>query len=127
MTINKSRAFGTKIFTCKEELELLANEYFAKAAEEKRALTMPGLALALGFSSTGTLTDYRKGEGYDEFHEVANVAALKVEQFTAEQCYNKGVNVAGPVFMLKNMGYTDKPGGPDNNVHIKIEGLAAKL
>jgi hypothetical protein len=127
MTINKSRAFGKKIFECKEELELLANEYFLEAIKDKRPFTLPGLALALGFSSTGTLLDYRKGEGYEEFHEVANIAALRVEQFTAEQCYNKGVNVAGPVFMLKNMGYTDKPGGPDNNVHIKIEGLAAKL
>jgi len=109
------------------ELELYAEEYFAHQLENERPLTLPGLAYALGFSSTRTLLTYRTAETHKEFNEAADRACLRIEQFTSEQLFNKGVNVAGPVFALKNQGWRDKPEGESATMIVKIEGASALL
>jgi len=116
-----------KILTSPLELELLADEYFDNCKEFERPLTMPGLAYALGFSSTRTLHSYRHDDSHKEFNDAANRACLRIEQFTAEQLFNKGVNVAGPVFSLKNQGWRDKPEGEVETMIVKIEGAASLL
>ena len=116
-----------KILSCPEELEILADEYFELCKEHDKPLTMPGLSYALGFSSTRTLNDYRNLDTHAEFNSSANRACLRIEQFTAEQLFNKGVNVAGPVFSLKNQGWRDKPEGEVETMIVKIEGKAALL
>jgi len=108
------------------ELRILAEQYFEQCAARRVAITMPGLAFALGFSSTGSLSKYRKGEGYEEFHEEMNRACLRVEQATAELLYDKRVNVAGPVFALKNMGWKDKE-EKEMNVNVYLSKDAANL
>lgn len=118
---------GKKTITCPEELELFADEYFAVQTANTKPFTMAGLARACGLSTTSAFLRYRKDDTHEEFHEVANAAALRIEEYNAEMCYDKRVNVAGPVFILKNMGYTDRPEGQVDTVNIKIEGLAAKL
>lgn len=116
-----------KKFTIPEEMEMLADEYFFQQDSAQKPYTLAGLARHLGFSRTDGLLAYRKTEGYEEFHDVANAAALRVEEFTAQMLFTKNVNVAGPVFMLKNMGYSDKPDGQTETAIIRIEGVAAKL
>ena len=116
-----------KKFSCPEELELYAEEYFSQQLAAQKPFTLAGLARALGFSRTDGLNAYRKAEGYEEYHDVASAAYLRVEEYTSEMCYSKAVNVAGPVFMLKNMGYKDKPDGQQETAIIRIEGVAAKL
>jgi len=116
-----------KKLTCPEEVEYISEEYFQMCDDQKRPYTMPGLAVALGFAGSSSLGKYRKAEGYEEYHDAMNHACLRVEAFTAEQLYNKGVNVAGPVFALKNMGYSDRPVGQEADVIVKVIAAAAKL
>ena len=120
---------SSKIIQCPEQIDLFAQEYFEKCRMDGRPITMPGLAYALGFSSTSSMAPYRKGEGtYAEFKEAMDRACLRVEQETAEMLFDKRVNVAGPVFALKNMGWKDKEDGPrEQHVHVHIDGEAAKL
>jgi len=117
----------SKILQSPLELELLADEYFDNQKEHEKPFTLPGLAYALGFSSTRTLLTYRNDETHKEFNDAANRACLRIEQYTSEQLFNKGVNVAGPVFALKNQGWRDKPEGETETMIVKIEGAAAKL
>lgn len=65
--------------------------------------TMTGLALALGFDSRQSLYDYQKRE---EFSYVINKALLRIECQYEENL--SGNNVAGSIFVLKNMGWKDK-------------------
>ena len=120
---------GQKLINDPLEFELLADAYFQECLTPipPRPLTLPGLAYALGFSGTRTLLHYRNDDTHEEFHDVANRACLRVEQFTAEQLFNKGVNVAGPVFSLKNQGWRDKPEGESETIIVRIEGAAARL
>jgi len=116
-----------KILGSASELKILAEAYFEMCDRKRVAITMPGLAYALGFSSTKSLSKYRKGEGYEEYHEEMNRACLRVEQATAELLYDKRVNVAGPVFALKNMGWKDKEPDRGPTVNVTISKEAADL
>lgn len=111
------------------DFEIAAELYFqaCQSATPPTPLTLPGLAYALGFSRTDTLLTYRKGEGHTAYHDVANRACLRIEAYTATQLYNKAVNVAGPVFALKNQGWTDKAPGEGGTVIIKIDGVTAAI
>lgn len=117
-----------KILSSPEEIELRAEMYFADCLNRGAAFTMSGLAYALGFTNTSSMVRYRKAEGYEEFHDAMNRVCLRIEQFTEEQLYNKGVNVAGPIFALKaRQGLTDKQEGEGNTVVVKIDPGSAKL
>ncbi len=109
------------------EFECLAEAYFAACVDHKEAITIPGLAYALGFATTNTLRKYRDDETHKEFNEVARRAALRVEAYTASKLYDRNVNVAGPVFALKNQGWTDKAPGESAHVTIKIDGVTAAI
>lgn len=110
------------------EFEFLADEYFDKCIAEKRAFTFSGFAHHMGFTHASSLLKYRKEDGYEGYHDIANQSALRIEAYTEEQLYNKGVNVAGPIFALKSrLGLSDKKEGEGDQIHIKIEGLAAKI
>ena len=116
-----------RIYNDPLEFEIIADEYFTVCDRERKPYTMPGLAHHLGFSSLRTLLDYRSLDSHKAFHEAANRAALKVEAYTATRLYDKSVNVAGPVFALKNMGWRDKQPDEAQNINITIKGPAAKL
>lgn len=73
--------------------------YFASEGKK----TMTGLALALGFDSRQSLYDYQKKE---EFSYIINKALLRIECQYEENLH--GNNVAGSIFVLKNMGWKDK-------------------
>jgi len=120
---------NTKLLSCAEEIDLLAEEYFndCESSSPPRPLTIPGLAYALGFSAAGSLGKYRKAEGYEEFHDAMNRACLRVEQFNAECLFGKGSNVAGPIFALKNMGWKDKEEQRPQDIHIHVIGEAKGL
>lgn len=66
-------------------------------------VTITGLCLFMGFSSKQSLYDYCK---YEDFKDVANWARLRVENY-----YEKALSgrmVTGPIFALKQMGWSDK-------------------
>ena len=118
---NKVRKFETPA-----EIHLYAEEYFAKQNDAQKPFTLPGLARALGFSRRDTLLDYRKKEEYEEFHDAMSAVCMRVEEWTAEKLYDKGVNVSGPIFALKNQGWGDEK-DHGSKVTVKIEGVAAAL
>lgn len=82
-----------------EQMQTEVDKYFE--AEGKK--TMTGLALALGFDSRQSLYDYQKR---DEFSYIINKALLRIECQYEENL--SGNNVAGSIFVLKNMGWKDK-------------------
>ena len=88
-----------RIYDNEEDLELAVDSYFS--AEGKK--TMTGLALALGFDSRQSLYDYQKNE---KFSYIINKALLRVECQYEENL--SGNNVAGSIFVLKNMGWKDR-------------------
>ncbi len=64
--------------------------------------TITGLALALGFESRQSLYDYRER---GDFSCVVKTAMLRVENKYEQRLLDGG---AGPIFALKNMGWSDK-------------------
>jgi len=88
-----------RIYDNPEELEKAVDDYF----EIQGNKTMTGLALALGFDSRQSLYDYQKN---NEFSYIINKALLRIENKYEQQL--SGNNVAGSIFVLKNMGWKDK-------------------
>lgn len=65
--------------------------------------TVTGLALYLGFTTRQALLNY---EGKDEFVDAVKKAKTKIESAYEQALFGK--NAAGPIFALKNFGWTDK-------------------
>lgn len=86
-----------------EEFDDRADTYFAMCEETNRAVTVTGLALALGLSSRESLDEYGRRP---EFSDNVRNAKLRVEE-----CYEQrlhGTTPTGAIFALKNMGWSDK-------------------
>lgn len=115
--------------TVPEEIELLSEEYFDECTENGEPLTFAGLAHALGFARTESLRDYCTKDTLKEFHDAMNRACLRVEAYMEKRLYDKNCNIAGPIFALKaRAGLRDKDdGGKGQEVHVHLEGLAAKF
>jgi len=69
----------------------------------RRVPTITGLALYLGFVDRYSLYEYEKKR---EFTCTIKGARARIVQHYEELA--QGNNVAGPIFMLKNFGYSDK-------------------
>lgn len=90
-------------YTNPEEMEQIGNEYLDKELEAGRPLTVTGLAIALGFCERKALFDY---QGKEEFRNTVKRLKARVEQWIESRCYSN--QVAGPIFILKNMGWSDR-------------------
>lgn len=88
------------IFNSPEELEVQIDKYF-NSVDSKPTIT--GLALYLGFSTKQSIYDYEK---HEEYSYLIKRARLRVENGYEKQLY-EGAG-SGPIFALKNMGWTDK-------------------
>lgn len=87
------------VYESPEQMQADVDIYFSQDGKK----TMTGLALALGFDSRQSLYDYQKKE---EFSYIINKALLRIENQYEENL--QGNNVAGSIFVLKNMGWKDK-------------------
>ena len=89
-----------------EEMEPRIDKYFEECDAAQKAYTVPGLCLALGFSSRQTLSNYRQME---EFEDTVKTALLRIEAQRVEQLISSKGNVAGQIFDLKNnFAYQDR-------------------
>lgn len=88
------------LYTTPGDLEAAIQEYFA---DESIKTTITGLAYHLGFESRQSLYDY---EQKGEFSYMIKRARLKVEMGYENDL--RANNAAGPIFALKNMGWSDK-------------------
>lgn len=90
------------LFEKAEELEALADAYFASCEAEGKRPTVNGLTLALGMSSRQSLFDYAKKDGF--------IDAVKKARTRLEAAWEEGLvgaNAAGTIFWLKNQGWFD--------------------
>jgi hypothetical protein len=91
------------VFTNPIELEKKIQDYFSECKKKRKSLTICGLTLYLGFKNRQSLSDYEKKE---EFSDIIKKARLTVEE--NYELKLSGKCVAGAIFALKNMGWTDK-------------------
>jgi len=87
------------LFESEEEMQEAIDRYFDTA----KTPTISGLAYELGFVSRQSFYDYEKR---DDFSYTIKRARLRIEMMYEEKLV--GNNVAGPVFALKNLGWSDK-------------------
>lgn len=103
----KPTAFGPRVpggfAGSPAEFDRLADAYFAGCKEAGEPVLLTGLALALGFSDTQALYDYR---GYEEFAHPVRRALTRVEMEYEKHLRSGGGT--GAVFALKNFGWKDK-------------------
>jgi hypothetical protein len=87
-------------FQSVEALESAIAAYFESKPEP---VTITGLALALD-TSRETLMDY---QGKPEYSDAVKRAKLRCEAFAEKMLYAGRNGAAGPIFALKNYGWTD--------------------
>jgi hypothetical protein len=87
-----------------EDLQIAIDGYFdSYLVMHRERPTITGLALYLGFTSRQAILNYQEKP---EFVDAIKKAKLRVEA-AYEQAMFSG-NAAGPIFALKNFGWTDK-------------------
>jgi hypothetical protein len=91
-----------KRFKDSEELQNAILKYFSHCEQEKKHLTMTGLAIALGFRNRSSLVAYEKEEGYEFAHNIIQYAKMKIEEYTEQRLHDPKANVVGAIFSLKN-------------------------
>ncbi len=104
-------------FATSEDFDLMVDLYVADAVERKEPLTIPGLALFLGFVDKRSLYDYQDRK---EFSHSVKRARTIIEDATVKR--SMGNNAAGAIFVLKNMGYTDRSMTHVDPIKIVITG-----
>ena len=85
-----------------ETMQGLIDAYFLACDNDKEPYTITGLALALK-TSRETLCNY---EERDEFFDAIKEAKLRCQNYAEKKLF--GNNAAGPIFALKNYGWSDK-------------------
>ena len=102
--------------------DMMVDLYVAACDDKKEPLTIPGLALFLGFSCRQSLYEYQEKE---EFTDSIKRARSLVEA----DMIRRGLATGGamPIFILKNMGYSDRQTTQIDPIKIVIEGSDARL
>ena len=85
------------------EFERLAGAYFQKCEAEGEPALLTGLILAVGLSARESLDEYGRRP---EFYDSVKKAKLRIEMEYEKALRSR--NPAGPIFALKNFGWTDK-------------------
>lgn len=86
-----------------EEFEAKAAEYVALCRADEAPVTLTGLVLHMGFASRQSFYDYANRDG---FSYATSKARLMVENEYERRLH--GNSVAGAIFALKNLGWSDK-------------------
>jgi hypothetical protein len=96
------RGGSVKKYQSPDLLEQAIESYFTKQKEDKKAVTVTGLAYHLGFASRSGLLKYEKEPGYEMFYEIISRAKLRIEVALEEELISRNGTVAGLIFNLKN-------------------------
>ena len=116
--MDKKQVGRPRLYSSPEQFDEKVNEYYQHCKAEDEPITWTGLALYLGFSSRQSIDEYQHYEGFSD--------SVKRAKALVEWSYEKrlaGPNAAGPIFALKNMGWSDRQelqhsgpeGGPINH------------
>lgn len=109
-------------FTDPADFDMMVDIYMANCVAKKNHPTHVGLALSLGFVSRNSLYDYQATEPFT----CSVKRALAMIEDNTLQLVLKGGG-AGPIFIAKNMGYTDRQTVVIDPININITGLDSKL
>lgn len=90
---------GSPFFETPEAMQEAIDRFF----EEEKSPTITGLALYLGFCDRHSFYDYEKKDLFT--HTIKKARARMVAYYEQKVVGNQA---AGPIFMLKNFGYSDK-------------------
>lgn len=112
-----------RLYESSDDFDAKVDAYYHYCKEEGEPVTWTGLALFLGFSSRQSIDEYLKYDGFSD--------SVKRAKLLVEWAYEKrvlGANAAGPIFVLKNMGWSDKQElshtSPDGSMSPKDSGAA---
>ncbi len=97
------------------DLEQKCFDYFTHCIDEKESPTVTGLALFLGYASRQSIYDNNKNI---DFSYILKRAVMVIENHHEERM--DGNNVAGSIFVLKNMGWKDKI---EQDINLKADVL----
>lgn len=89
-------------FKSPEDMQKAIDAYFADCEAKELPLTVTGLALALD-TTRETIMDYQEK---DEYSDTIKRAKLRVQNYAEKRLF--GNNATGPIFALKNFGWSDK-------------------
>lgn len=99
-----SKAVGRpRLYDSPQAFDAAVDAYYQACRENKEPITWTGMALHMGFSSRQSIDEY---QNYDGFSYSVKRAKLLVEYAYEKRLMDK--NAAGPIFVLKNMGWSDK-------------------
>ena len=100
-----SKAVGRpRLIKSPQEFDERVDTYIDWCRAQDKPILLTGLILALGFNSKDTFYSY---ENYPEFTDSVKRARLLIEM-EYEQRLNTANSATGPIFALKNFGWTDK-------------------
>lgn len=86
-----------------EEFDAKVDKYYQHCKATEEPITWTGLAIYLGFSSRQSIDEYLNYPGFSD--------SVRRAKLLVEWSYEKrltGNNATGPIFALKNFGWTDK-------------------
>jgi hypothetical protein len=109
-------------FKTSEELDFMVDMYVDEQKADNRPLSIPGLCLYLGFSDKSSFYDYEKREVFS--HSIKRARTI-IEVTVVDSIMLGGG--AGPIFMAKNMGYTDKHTVSFDPINIVLTDQQARL
>lgn len=104
-------------FDSPQKMQKAIDSYF----EEIEIPTITGLTLYLGFINRHALLNY---EGYSEdYYAIIKRAKTRVEKYVEEKLLKGSGKAAGPIFWLKNHGWSDV----QTQIHGVTDDLAGLL
>lgn len=115
----------SRYYETPDEFDLMVDMYVEHCAlaDPPKVMTIPGMALFMGFCDKSEITVYEYER--DGFAPSAKRAKMIVEEATVRSAM--GTSGGGPIFILKNMGYTDRHDVKFDRVVVEIKGADAKL
>lgn len=99
----KNKGGRPRMYDTPEQFDAKVQEYYTHCLEGCEPITWTGLALFMGFSSRQSIDEYAKYDGFSD--------SVKKAKLLVEWAYEKRLidgQAAGPIFALKNMGWTDR-------------------
>lgn len=103
-----------KKFKTPGEMQKAIDTYF----EDNKKQTVTGLALHLGFTTASNFSRYTTYGS--KFKDVVNTSRLRIQNYYEKKLIEG--KVAGVIFALKNLGWTDRPDLKGIQEHgLKIE------
>lgn len=95
------------------QMSPVVEKYFNDADLNDELYSVEALTLACGFTSTQTLSNYEKGEGYEEFHHLIKAAKLKILAQRVSLAMSRKMHPTLFIFLAANNHPQDYKRDPD--------------